>query len=666
MTEPQALQQKINPPWAGFKIPYFTPDGNVTKDFFRYRFWPESKPSSGWASVAAPSKLRYVQPAGTPPQVYMPPLLPGPWRDVMNEPKIDLCITEGELKSACACANGRITLGLGGVFSWTSRKLKQPLIPILEEFKWKDRRVNLCFDSDAATNTQVQLALSRLALTLNARGAAVFTVVIPPTDNGGKQGLDDFIVTRGVDKFEELIALSTVVEVSFELHRLNTECAVVGGGGAASAVVRLEDGLIMNGNAFSILFRNRTYVEYGVTASGNPAAPKTKQAADSWLAWPPRNTVDGITYAPGAERVTVDNKYNLWQPSPVTPAKGDIGRWEELLARMFTDIEPAHLMWFKRWLAYPLKFPGTKMFHCALIWSHTGGTGKNLLAETMIPLYGERNCVTIKSRHLLSEFNAWAEGKQFVIGDEITLDDKRHTSGELKAMLTNRTIRINRKGIESYEVPDCANYYFTSNDPVAIMLDPGDRRTFVAHVNEAPLGDAYGRAFMRWLNEQGGAQALAWHLTQELDIGDFSPTAPPPDTTAKLELISNSRSEIDSWAAALRLDPDKVLRPHASKFSSNGHGGPYSIYTPEDLLRIYDPDDRKRVSYRALGIALDRAGFEKARYNNGRLGNNRYTFWLIGFPPGKTMMSTEAARIYQQERPAQFQQPGAKGQEKLQ
>jgi hypothetical protein len=659
-------------------IPYFTPDGKLDPTgFYRYRFLPYYRPSKGWGSLGDPAKpLRYVQAAGTELHVYLPPLLPegGTWRDVMASPEIEVDITEGELKAACGCVHARATLGLGGVFSWTSKVRRQPLIPVLEACVWKNRRVNLIFDSDRAMNPLVQLAASRLAVALTARGAIVYDVLLPQGEEGKKQGLDDFILARGAEAYLMLLSGAEPVKASSELHRLNEEVAVIWKGGAAGNIVRFEDGRILTPAMFTrSVYKDRSYIEFKVAASGAQGTPKLKYAAEEWLAWACRGRILQITYVPGDPPITEAGEYNLWQPSSVVPALGGLGPWEHLLGKLFAGVAPEHLTWFRRWLAYPLQVPGTKLFSCALLWSHRGGTGKNLLAEALIPVYGESNCVTIKSRHLMSEFNAWAEAKQLVIGDEITLDDKRHTSGDLKSMLTNRVIRINRKGIEAYEVPDCANYILTSNDPVAIVLDQGERRTFVHHVPEEPLGDQYGVEFKRWLYGYrgppwthspapgSGAAALAWEMLH-FDLGDFSPTAEPPDTGAKLDLIASSRSDIDTWAASIKLDPDATLSSIGKYVaSSNGRRNSiYSIYTPEDLLKIYDPDDRKRCSLRAMGIALDRVGFRKAIFNNGRLGNVRSTFWLIKDldPDRPPMTSTVAARLYRQERPERFMAPG--------
>lgn len=663
-TEDLAAKYGVDPPWAGFLIPYFTPQGKPIPDFYRYRFWPESKPSRGFAALAPPSDLRYVQPKGTELHVYMPPLLDGiSWADVMEHPEIPVFITEGELKSACVCANTSFAmLGLGGVFSWMSKRQQQSLIPALAAFKWAGRKVYIVFDSDRARKPLVQLAASRLAIELTERGAELFDVLLPPPpDKDSKQGVDDLLFNEGPSALETLLDTkdATVpVKHSLELHKLNDEVAFVHSGGAAGNVVRYSDALIMSADKFTRAhYRDRKYFEFTTDNKGNPRPPIVRKAAEEWLEWPYRNRVAAVTYAPGKPRITEDNEFNIWRDTGVAPKRGSIQPFNDLLNKVFSASPQEHVNWFLQWLAYPLQNPGAKLFSCVLFWSFTGGTGKNLLAETMIPIYGDSNCSVIRSRDLTSSFNAWAEGKQFIIGDEVTLDDKRHTSGELKSMLTSRTVRINRKGIEAYEVPDCANYYLTGNDPVPLTLDSGERRTFVHHTPEVPLGDSYGAAYARWLRTEGGAAFVKYHLLS-LSLNAFSPTAMPPITDAKIELVSDSRSEVDAWAMGVRQDPEKYLVAGSVKFGTNTKSTPYTVYTPEDLMRLYDPEGRTRTSFRALGLALRKAGFRKAAYNNGMLGNYRATFWIMD-PSAPHLTSTQAAKLYQEERPG-FVPPSAR------
>ena len=159
------------------------------------------------------------------------------------------------------------------------------------------------------------------------------------------------------------------------------------------------------------------------------------------------------------------------------------------------------------------------------------------------------------------------------------------------------------------------------------------------------------------------AAAIAHYLTEELDLGNFNRTAPPPETTAKSEMIENARSDVDSWAVALRVNPEEYLTRAVQKFSaSTAAPRTYAVYRTVDLLALYYPDNTKRATLRTLAIALDRAGFKKSLHNNGRLGTVRATFWLVRGPDNLT--SAQAARIYQSEREGAGRVPEAREKEK--
>jgi hypothetical protein len=114
-------------------------------------------------------------------------------------------------------------------------------------------------------------------------------------------------------------------------------------------------------------------------------------------------------------------------------------------------------------------------------------------------------------------------------------------------------------------------------------------------------------------------------------------------------MISESRSDLEAWAAALRTDPERTLSASSNRARYDGgpSRGPYSVYTTADLVKLFDPDDRRRVSLRSMGLAMGRAGHIKALHNNGRLGNLRATFWML---KGPAISSTEAAARYRAER----------------
>jgi len=154
--------------------------------------------------------VKYESPRGQPNQVYLPPGV----ADVLADPTRELLITEGEKKSLCVAQHGFPGIGLVGVFGW-KEKARESLLPALERIPWKDRSVYIVFDSDIATNEDVQSAESRLAAMLQNRGARVRVCRISAGPGGAKQGIDDYVVAQnaaGVDPKRTIRGLLDVAE----------------------------------------------------------------------------------------------------------------------------------------------------------------------------------------------------------------------------------------------------------------------------------------------------------------------------------------------------------------------------------------------------------------------------------------------------------------------
>ncbi len=642
---------EIQPRWAGFKIPYFTLDGKVDKEFYRFRYL-QTQPSKGFNSVTeAPAKpLRYSQPAGSQCGVYLPPLLPAgaTWRGVAAEVGTPLLFTEGELKAACACTLGIVCVGLGGVYNWRSARLHQELLPILEEFQWAGRKVTICFDSDLSTNAQVRTAASRLAITLGLRGAAVWWTTLPPAPDGGKQGLDDLVYREGEVPFLKALATAEEVGPGAPLHVMNSQVALIR---ATGEVVEVATGNVYSASAFSdVVYRSSVYTEWKTTKATETEEAKTKgvkrYTAKEWLAWPLRSEVSRLEYAPDCDQqLTEDGAYNTWfaQRWAVEPSStGTLEPWTELFEHIFGSLTAAHAQWVTQWFAWPLRHPGGKLATALLVWSRQQGTGKTMIGETFASIYG-RNYGTVNNMQLASQFNEWALDKQFIVGDEISLGDKRGTANSLKDMITRPQVRMNIKNRKSYVVRDCANYYFTSNHEDAIFLENTDRRVFVHHSDTQPLPPSVYQQYQRWL-KQGGAARLFHYFLHEVDLSEFDAQGRAPLTAAKLEMTASGRGDTEDWAIQLAADPDSLLL-------ADRH--PYDLFRTLDLLTVYDPDHHEKTKAIGMGRALAAAGVFKVAggSNNMTIDGVRTRLWAVrNAARYKRVGPAEAKRLYDAER----------------
>src|SRR5262249_48913964 len=97
---------------------------------------------------------------------------------------------------------GYCCIGLPGVWAWQKRRddrtKPRELLPDLAALDWKDRKVYVVFDSDAAIKSDVRAAERCLAEGLATKGAIVKVVRLPPGPAGTKFGLDDFLAAHDV------------------------------------------------------------------------------------------------------------------------------------------------------------------------------------------------------------------------------------------------------------------------------------------------------------------------------------------------------------------------------------------------------------------------------------------------------------------------------------
>lgn len=578
------------PAYPALQLPYFDLRGKPTS-FYRLRYLVDVPTKNG----ADP--LRYIQLPGTLNEVYLPPLLSSSWAKIATNPDVSLVITEGELKAAAACKAGVPTLGLGGVWCFKSASRQLPLLPIFHEIAWSGRTVYLAYDSDTAVNADVAAAVGALGRELLALGALPRIVQLPVLKGLAKTGLDDLLVAKGAKALPPLLLSSKPYATSAALYELNAEVVYIRDPGL---VVQLSTGQRLRPKDFTAhAYANRYYHEEQPTRDG-PKLVK-KPAAPAWLGWEQRAELRRLTYRPGQERVTgaKHDELNTWPGWGCAPRKGNVDPWRKLLDVLFRD-QPASRRYVEQWLAYPLQHPGTKLFTAVVLWGTHTGTGKSMLGYTMKAIYG-KNFVEIGDRELADGRNEWAQSKQFVMGDDVTSGEHRkQVADRLKAMITQEQIRVDAKYVPLISLPDCLNYYLNSNHLDTVLIEDKDRRYFIHEVKGPPLTLAWATSYMRWRDAEGGAAALHYHLLH-LPLAGFDPHAPAPMTLAKAMMIEAGLSDVGVWVRRVRDDPDALLRLGDAKLSGD-------LWTNGELLHLFDPEGRTRVSANGLGRELTRAG----------------------------------------------------------
>ncbi len=187
------------PAVAGLLIP----SHNTAGDVERYQLRPHTAPVD--QKTGRPRK--YLWPSGCRQSLDVPSSSLATLRDV----EAPIIITESSMKADAIRSDlarlGRehryCVLAVAGVYGWRSGGMP---ISDHQDIPWRRkagarithrRPVYLAFDSDAATNPNVIRARWEYAAYLRRRGATVRTIDVPANDDGGKQGVDDFLAAGG-------------------------------------------------------------------------------------------------------------------------------------------------------------------------------------------------------------------------------------------------------------------------------------------------------------------------------------------------------------------------------------------------------------------------------------------------------------------------------------
>ncbi|MBD2536918.1 DUF3854 domain-containing protein, partial [Nostoc flagelliforme FACHB-838] len=129
------------------------------------------------------------------------------WEWVKQHPEIPVILCEGEKKAACLLSLGFVAIALPGI--WNGRVGKQDfderLHPDLVPMAQAGRKFIILFDHETSSKTRwsVYQATVRTAKAIEAVGCECEVALLP----GPEKGVDDFVVSRGVDANALLTAI---------------------------------------------------------------------------------------------------------------------------------------------------------------------------------------------------------------------------------------------------------------------------------------------------------------------------------------------------------------------------------------------------------------------------------------------------------------------------
>ena len=112
-----------------------------------------------------------------------------------------------------------------------------------------------------------------------------------------------------------------------------------------------------------------------------------------------------------------------------------------------------HYDWLIGWLAYCVQHPG-KQAEVAVVLRGLKGTGKGMVGQMLMRIFRDHSLHITNSKHLVGNFNAHLVDALFLFLDEAFWAGDKQGEGTLKALITERTLMIEPKGVDSFQMPN--------------------------------------------------------------------------------------------------------------------------------------------------------------------------------------------------------------------
>ncbi|ARJ66457.1 hypothetical protein WV31_12655 [Magnetospirillum sp. ME-1] len=288
--------------------------------------------------------------------------------------------------------------------------------------------------------------------------------------------------------------------------------------------------------AFREAFGNRWLIVQGSTK------PRQAPLGDAWLKWPGRRQYDRVIFAPGKNLPV--STYNLWQGMAVEPAPGNCTKFLALLHDVICGGDQGLYEYLIGWIARAVQRPWDPG-EVAVVLRGEKGTGKTFFADHVGELFGEHYVQLASSHHLVGNFNAHLESAILVFADEAFWAGDKQGEGVLKTLITGRSIRVERKGIDSKQVANHVHLIMASNSDWVVPASADERRYLVLDVSDAHRQDHayFAQIEAEW--QAGGREALLDLLTKYDLLGFNVRSVPATEALASQKLLS--LPPIDRW-----------------------------------------------------------------------------------------------------------------------
>lgn len=211
------------------------------------------------------------------------------------------------------------------------------------------------------------------------------------------------------------------------------------------------------------------------------------------------------------------NKINMYRPPTIKPIAKSAKPFLEYMEYLFPVKADRDVV--LKWCATLVCRPDIRMGYAMLLISETQGIGKTTLSNYILqPLIGYQNtsCPN-ESTMFSSSFNEWCENKRLVIINEIRTGDNVRPYNNMKRIITDPEISIERKFQSAYEAQNWVHVFASSNYMNALKVDNSDRRWFFPKCTNENKDKQFWTDFYEWLKNDDGLGKILNYFNQYIE-----------------------------------------------------------------------------------------------------------------------------------------------------
>lgn len=252
---------------------------------------------------------------------------------------------------------------------------------------------------------------------------------------------------------------------------------------------------------FKAKFSNRSVID----------GKRTVQLGKYWLEHPDRRSYESCGFDPDPERPHDPLFYNLFQGFPIEPVAGNCSHFKKHLFEVGANGDQETYDYIMQWLALLVQMPH-KMPLSAIVFQGKQGTGKGTIVKWIGELVGKHYMHVANVKHVVGNFNAHLQDCLLLFADEAVWAGDKASEGTLKAIVTEPTLVLERKGRDAHLAKNHTHLIIATNNEWAVPMEASDRRFIVVNVPDTYAANpAYFKAIEDEMTN-GGIQALMWEL----------------------------------------------------------------------------------------------------------------------------------------------------------